>query len=86
MSYDTVASLQRIQQLEQAQAAIGKRLILKRVDSNMEGALIIIGFLLMISTLGIFLFLVGIHASLTIFVIKIYLVQNIATREKFIVR
>ncbi|WP_170857907.1 hypothetical protein [Bacillus thuringiensis] len=30
MSYDTIASLQRMQQLEQAQAAAGKRLVLQR--------------------------------------------------------
>ncbi|HFU7087223.1 TPA: hypothetical protein ACGN8S_002258 [Bacillus cereus] len=85
MSYDTIASLQRMQQLEQAQAATGKRLILKRVDSNMERALIIVGFLLMIPTLGISLFLVGIYALITMFVKKTYLVQNVATGEKFYV-
>lgn len=31
MSYDTVASLQRMEQIQQAQAAAGKRLVLKRV-------------------------------------------------------
>ncbi|MBJ8204942.1 hypothetical protein JDS91_27075 [Bacillus cereus] len=85
MSYDTVTSLQRMQQLEQAQAAAGKRLILKRVDSNMERALIIVGFLLMIPTLVISLFLVSIYALITLFVRKTYLVQNVATEEKFMV-
>ncbi len=44
MSYNTIASLQRMQQLEQAQAATGKRLVLKRVDSNLDRALIIMGY------------------------------------------
>ncbi|MEB4894899.1 hypothetical protein P9Y62_05855 [Bacillus thuringiensis] len=83
MSYDTVASLQRMQQLEQAQAATGKRLILKRIDSNTERALIILGLLLMIPTLGISIMLVGIYALITMFVRKTYLVKNVATGEKF---
>ncbi|UFI00556.1 hypothetical protein [Bacillus toyonensis] len=36
MSYNTIASLQRMQQLQQAEAAAGNRLILKRVDSKTE--------------------------------------------------
>ncbi|MEW4236785.1 hypothetical protein Q0N71_28140 [Bacillus thuringiensis] len=83
MSYDTIASLQRMQQLEQAQAATGKRLILKRIDSNTERALIILGLLLMIPTLGISIMLVGIYALITMFVRKTYLVKNVATGEKF---
>lgn len=43
MSYDTVASLQRMQQLQQAQAASGKRIVLKRVyKSDKISALIIV--------------------------------------------
>ncbi|AQY40908.1 hypothetical protein P4V72_15895 [Bacillus thuringiensis] len=83
MSYDTIASLQRMQQLEQAQATAGKRLILKRIDSNTERALIILGLLLMIPTLGISIMLVGIYALITMFVRKTYLVKNVATGEKF---
>ncbi|PEA53668.1 hypothetical protein CON64_17655 [Bacillus pseudomycoides] len=52
MSYDTVASLQRMQQLEQAQAAAGKRLILKRVNSTLDIWIFILAFLLFIPTLG----------------------------------
>ena len=43
MSYDTIASLQRMQQLEQAQASSGKRLVLKRVyESDKISALILV--------------------------------------------
>ncbi|MEF7657909.1 hypothetical protein [Bacillus thuringiensis] len=83
MSYDTVASLQRMQQLEQAQAAAGKRLILKRTDSTLDRALIIAGLLLMIPTLGISIALVGIYALIKMLVSKTYLVKNVATGEKF---
>ncbi|PFB95154.1 hypothetical protein CN296_20900 [Bacillus cereus] len=83
MSYDTVASLQRMQQLEQAQAATGKRIVLKRVDSNLDRALIIIAFLLTIPTFGISMVLIGIYALIKLSVTKTYLVKNIATGEKF---
>ncbi|PHD00650.1 hypothetical protein COF44_12160 [Bacillus toyonensis] len=83
MSYDTIASLQRMQQLEQAQAATGKRLVLKRVDSNLDRALIIIGILLIIPTLGFSIALVGIYALIKMSVTKTYLVKNVATGEKF---
>ncbi|PEZ94203.1 hypothetical protein CN374_00190 [Bacillus cereus] len=83
MSYDTVASLQRMQQLEQAQAANGKRIVLKRVDSNLDRALIIIAFLLTIPTFGISMVLIGIYALIKLSVTKTYLVKNIATGEKF---
>ncbi|MED3538254.1 hypothetical protein ABEX53_17140 [Bacillus toyonensis] len=83
MSYDTIASLQRMQQLEQAQAAAGKRLVLKRVDSNFDRALIIIGILLIIPTLGFSIVLVGIYALIKMSVTKTYLVKNVATGEKF---
>ncbi|MGF9993248.1 hypothetical protein ABEY04_31635 [Bacillus mycoides] len=83
MSYDTIASLQRMQQLEQSQAATGKRLVLKRVDSTLDRALIIIGILLIIPTLGFSIALVGIYALIKMFVTKTYLVKNVATGEKF---
>ncbi|OQD34190.1 hypothetical protein B1K97_01512 [Bacillus toyonensis] len=38
MSYDTVASLQRMQQIEQAQATTGKRLVLKPIYSSLDTA------------------------------------------------
>lgn len=83
MSYDTVASLQRMQQLEQAQAAAGKRLILKRVDSKTEKILMALGLILAIPTLGLSLFLLGIYAFITLFTRKTYLVKNVATGEQF---
>ncbi|PEK40920.1 hypothetical protein CN586_25090 [Bacillus toyonensis] len=83
MSYDTVASLQRMQQLEQAQAATGRRLVLKRVDSNLDRVLIILGILLIIPTLGFSIALVGIYALIKMSVTKTYLVKNVATGEKF---
>ncbi|PEN03760.1 hypothetical protein CN630_33885, partial [Bacillus wiedmannii] len=48
MSYDTIASLQRMEQLEQAQAAAGKRLILKPIYSSVDAALIIVAVILFI--------------------------------------
>ncbi|MRC30758.1 hypothetical protein GH884_21260 [Bacillus thuringiensis] len=83
MSYDTIASLQRMQQLEQAQAATGKRLVLKRVDSTTDKVLMALGLILAIPTLGISLFLIGLYAFITIFTRKTYLVKNIATGEQF---
>ncbi|WP_396133231.1 hypothetical protein, partial [Bacillus thuringiensis] len=53
------------------------------MDSNTERALIILGLLLMIPTLGISIMLVGIYALITMFVRKTYLVKNVATGEKF---
>ncbi|BCA33691.1 hypothetical protein BwiPL1_20730 [Bacillus wiedmannii] len=48
MSYDTIASLQRMQQLEQTQAAAGKRLVLKSIYSSVDVALIIVSIILFI--------------------------------------
>lgn len=64
MSFDSIASLQ------QAQASSGKRLILKRINSNLDRALIIIGILLIIPTLGFSIALVGIYALIKMFVTK----------------
>ncbi|WP_144499777.1 hypothetical protein [Bacillus sp. FDAARGOS_235] len=54
MSYNTIASLQRMQQLQQAEAAAGNRLILKRADSKTElirtiSAIVLIPFILGLS-------------------------------------
>ncbi|MBZ8122340.1 hypothetical protein [Bacillus thuringiensis] len=83
MSYDTVASLQRMQQLEQAQAAIGKRLILKRINPTLDIWLIVIGFILFIPTLGWSLILYALFFGIREFFSKTYLVKNVATGEKF---
>jgi len=85
MSYDTVASLQRMQQLQQAQAASGKRIVLKRVyESDKISALIIIICILAIPATMCISLLVG----LVIYYIRefkrtTYLVKNVATGEKF---
>ena len=39
MSFDPIASVQRVQQLQQAEAATGKRLVLQRVPTGLEVAL-----------------------------------------------
>ncbi|BAR81519.1 uncharacterized protein KNN_00644 [Bacillus thuringiensis serovar tolworthi] len=85
MSYDTVASLQRMQQLQQAQAASGKRVVLKRVyESDKISALIIVLCILAIPATMCISLLVG----LVIYYIRefkrtTYLVKNVATGEKF---
>ena len=49
MSYDTIASLQRMQQLEQAQAATGKRLVLKELMNQIKFQLSLSFFVLSLS-------------------------------------
>ncbi|MED2184068.1 HIRAN domain-containing protein [Bacillus wiedmannii] len=83
MSYDTVASLQRMQQLEQAQATSGKRLILKRVNSTLDIWIFILAFLLFIPTLGFSLMLAPFVYFGKEFFIKTCMVKNVATGEKF---
>ncbi|MFK4308946.1 hypothetical protein ABH957_003623 [Bacillus sp. RC242] len=83
MSYDTVASLQHMQQLEQAQAATGKRLILKRVNSTLDIWIFILAFLLFIPTLGFSLMLAPfVYFGKELF-IKTCMVKNVVTGEKF---
>nr|WP_249710708.1 hypothetical protein [Bacillus cereus] len=53
MSFDTIASLQRMQQLQQSEAAAGNKLILKRVDSTTEIVITVLDFALAIFTFGI---------------------------------
>lgn len=83
MSYDTVASLQRMQQLQQAQAATGKRLILKRINPTLDIWLIVIGVILFIPTLGWSLILYALFFGIRELFAKTYLVKNVATGEKF---
>ncbi|HDR7631588.1 TPA: hypothetical protein QCX75_000243 [Bacillus mycoides] len=83
MSYDTVASLQRMEQLKQAEAAAGNKLILKRTDTKLEIALTAVAILLSIPTLGISLLLFLIYFLLREFAFKTYLVKNVATGETF---
>lgn len=82
MSYDTIASLQRMQQLEQAQAANGKRLVLKR-DHKIDNILAVLAIVFVIPTFSISLLLFCIYYVVKSLVTKTYLVKNVATGEKF---
>ena len=84
MSYDTVASLQRMQQLEQAQAAAGKRLVLQRVHTT-DNLLAVLAIILVIPTFSLSLVLFCIYYIVKSLVTKTYLVKNVATGEKFYV-
>ncbi|MBJ8006290.1 hypothetical protein [Bacillus cereus] len=83
MSYDTIASLQRMQQLEQAQASTGKRVVLKRINSTAEIWFIVIAVILFIPTLSISLLCYTAYFGIKELFSKTYLVQNVATGEKF---
>lgn len=83
MSYDTVASLQRMQQLQQSEAAAGDRLILKRADSKAELIITVSAIVLTPFTLGISLVLFAIWFLIKELTAKTYLVKNVATGEKF---
>ncbi|MBZ4223154.1 hypothetical protein LAE98_13930 [Bacillus wiedmannii] len=83
MSYDTVASLQRMQQLQQSEAAAGERLILKRADSTAEIVITVLAFALALFTFGISLVVFAIWFLIKELTTKTYLVKNVATGEKF---
>ncbi|EEM07626.1 hypothetical protein bmyco0003_57090 [Bacillus pseudomycoides] len=85
MSYDTVGSLQRMQQLEQAQAASGKRLVLKPIYSTLDTWLIVIAVILFIPTFTFSLVAFLIYYYTKAFFIRTQLVKNVATGEKFYV-
>ncbi|HHX7186633.1 TPA: hypothetical protein ACVG9G_000445 [Bacillus thuringiensis] len=82
MSYDTIASLQRMQQLEQAQAATGKRLVLQR-DHKVDNILAVLAIVFVIPTFSISLVLFCIYYVVKSLVTNTYLVKNVATGEKF---
>ncbi|MGE1024970.1 hypothetical protein ACQGS6_13480 [Bacillus sp. GMs2/2] len=82
MSYDTIASLQRMQRLEQAQAAAGKRLVLQR-DHKTDNILAALAIILAIPTFCLSLILGVIIYYIREFTCKTYLVKNVATGEKF---
>ena len=83
MSYDTIASLQRMQQLQQAEAAAGDKLLLKREDTTAERVITISARVLIPFTLGISLVIFAIWFLIKELTVKTYLVKNIATGEKF---
>lgn len=85
MSYDTVASLQRMQQLQKSEAAAGKRLILKPIYSSVDAALIIVAVILFIPTFTFSLVAFLVYYYTKFFFMKIRLVKNVATGEKFYV-
>ncbi|EOP36302.1 hypothetical protein IKI_04399 [Bacillus toyonensis] len=85
MSYDTVASLQRMQQLEQAQVTAGKRLILKPIYSSVDVALIVFAVILFIPTFTFSLVAFLVYYYTKFFFMKTRLVKNVATGEKFYV-
>ncbi|PFL13998.1 hypothetical protein COJ07_29200 [Bacillus cereus] len=85
MSYDTIASLQRMEQLEQAQAAAGKRLVLKPIYSSVDVALIIVAVILFIPTFTFSLVAFLVYYYTKFFFMKTRLVKNVATGEKFYV-
>ena len=80
MSFDPIASVQRVQQLQQAEATAGKRLVLQRIPTGLEVILFFVAIILAIPTFSISCILFLIYfMSLT----KTYLVKNVATGEKF---
>lgn len=80
MSYDSIASIQRMQQLQQSEAAAGKRIVLQRMLTGLDIVLFITALILAIPTFSISCILFLIYfLSIT----KTYLVKNVATGEKF---
>ncbi|WP_460270468.1 HIRAN domain-containing protein [Bacillus sp. NEAU-Y102] len=80
MSYDSIASIQSIQQLQQSETAAGKRIILKRIPTPLDFILFITSIILAIPTLVISYILFIIYYS---YIVKTYVVKNVATGEKF---
>lgn len=83
MSFDTIASLQRMQQMQQAEAAAGKRLVLRRLNSGVDIGLTIAAFLLILPTFTLSLWLLLIYLTIKEACTKTCLVKNVATGEKF---
>ncbi|MGE6344074.1 hypothetical protein ACQKIY_05830 [Bacillus mycoides] len=80
MSYDSIASIQRMQQLQQSEAAAGKKIVLQRILTGLDILLFIAALILAIPTFSIscILFLIYFFS-----ITKTYLVKNVATGEKF---
>lgn len=83
MGYDTVSLLQRMQQLEQDQAATGKHLVLKPIYSTLDAALLIVSVILFIPTFTFSVVAFLIYYYTKAFFTKTCLVKNVATGEKF---
>ncbi|MBJ8054700.1 hypothetical protein JDS87_22820 [Bacillus cereus] len=80
MSYDSIASIQRMQQLQQSEAATGKRIVLQRTPTGLDAVLFITAFILAIPTFSISCILFLIYY---LSIVKTYSVKNVATGEKF---
>lgn len=80
MSYDSIASIQRMQQLQQSEAAAGKRIVLQRVPTGLDVLLFLITFILAIPTFSVSCILFLIYY---LSIVKTYSVKNVATGEKF---
>ncbi|MDC2863878.1 hypothetical protein [Bacillus sp. BP-3] len=83
MDSNTVTSLQLMQQLQQAEAAAGNRLILKKVNTTFDAIFIMSAILTGILTLGLSLILFAIIYVIKEALTKTCLVKNVATGEKF---
>ncbi|MEE8670420.1 MAG: HIRAN domain-containing protein [Heyndrickxia coagulans] len=83
MSFDTIASLQRMQQMQQAEAAAGKRLVLRRLNSRLDIGLTVAAILLFLPTFTLSLWLLLVYLAIKEAVTKTCLVKNVATGEKF---
>ncbi|MGM9986145.1 MAG: hypothetical protein ACI35O_02850 [Bacillaceae bacterium] len=81
MEYDTIASLQHIQQIENTDS-----LVLRRINPKIDTILTVIAFLLLIPTLTVSMFLLLIYLGIKEFFAKTYLVENVATKENFRVK
>ncbi|WP_342046006.1 hypothetical protein [Bacillus sp. OTU530] len=79
MSFDIIG----MQQIQQAETATGKRLVLKRQFSRLDIGLAVAAILLFLPTLTISFWLFFIYLAIKEGVAKTYLVKNVVTGEKF---
>ncbi|MEH7448923.1 hypothetical protein ABWK26_12825 [Bacillus toyonensis] len=83
MSYDTVAFLQRMQQLQQEEAATGQKIVLKRVNSGLEIVMFSTGLFLALPTFTVSFWIYFFYFLIKEYTAKTYLVKNMDTGEKF---
>ncbi|MGG1691864.1 hypothetical protein G4D61_11020 [Bacillus ginsengihumi] len=83
MSFDTIIPLQRLQQMQQAQAVAGRKLILKQTVSTADLWVTGIGVTLAIPTLSLSCWALIVYFAIKEMVRKTYLVRNVATGGKF---
>ncbi|EOP60341.1 hypothetical protein IKQ_05985 [Bacillus cereus VDM053] len=80
MSYDTIVSLQSIQQDE---VITEQKLVLKRVNSCLEIVMFSTGLLLALPTFTVSFWIYFFYFLIKEYTAKTYLVKNVATGEKF---